>query len=126
MQLTNKAYDVLKPIALIWLPALATLYFTVAAIWNLPDSANVVGTITAIDTFLGVGLGLSSKSFTPLVPANQGADGHLVVDDSNPEKTMLSLELHAPPEKIAKQAAMVLKVVHPNLDSPPIPGPHGG
>jgi hypothetical protein len=132
MQLTNKAYNVLKPIALVWLPLLGTLYFTVAQIWNLPDATNVVGTITAVDTFLGLGLHVSSKAYTPLVPTGQQPDGHLVVDDSDPEKpTTMSLEIHAPPEKIATQRAMVLRVVHPSaehpiLDSPPIPGPHGG
>jgi hypothetical protein len=129
MRFTNKVYDVLKPVALIWLPALATLYFTVAKIWNLPDTENVIGTITAFDTFLGVVLGLSSKAYIPppaVISADSRPDGHLVVDDSDPEKTTMSLELHASPEDLKKRPAMVLKVVHPPMDSPPIPGPHGG
>lgn len=52
--MTGKLYDRLKFVALIGLPALATLYFTVAAIWGLPYGEQIVGTITALDTALGV------------------------------------------------------------------------
>ena len=61
--MSNKVYDVLKAIAQIWLPAIATLYFALAGIWNLPYAEQVVGTITAIDTFLGVVLGISSNIY---------------------------------------------------------------
>ena len=61
--MSNKVYDVLKWIAQIVLPALATLYFAVAGIWGLPYGEQVVGTITAIDTFLGVILGISSSQY---------------------------------------------------------------
>ena len=64
MVFSNKVYDVLKWVAQILLPALATLYFALAKVWNLPYSEQVVGTITAIDTFLGVILGLSSKAYS--------------------------------------------------------------
>lgn len=59
----NKTYDILKYIAQIVLPALGTLYFGLASIWNLPYGEQVVGTITAIDTFLGVLLGISTKKY---------------------------------------------------------------
>ena len=56
----NKVYDVFKFIAQIVLPALATLYFAIATIWNLPYAEEIVGTITAIDAFLGAVLGIST------------------------------------------------------------------
>ena len=59
----NKTYDILKYIAQIVLPALGTLYFALASIWGLPYGEQVVGTITAIDTFLGVLLGISTKKY---------------------------------------------------------------
>ena len=66
--MSSKVYDILKFVAQILLPALGTLYFALASIWGLPYAEQVVGTITAIDTFLGVILGISSnkyyKSFT--------------------------------------------------------------
>lgn len=61
--MSNKIYDVLKFVAQILLPAVGTLYFALAGIWNLPFSEQIVGTITAIDTFLGAILGISSISY---------------------------------------------------------------
>lgn len=61
--LSSSTYDKLKPVVQIVLPAVATLYFTLAQIWDLPNPEGVVATITAITTFLGVLLGLASKSF---------------------------------------------------------------
>ena len=62
--LNNKVYDILKWIAQILLPALGTLYFALAGIWNLPCAEQVVGTIVAIDTFLGALLGISTLHYT--------------------------------------------------------------
>jgi hypothetical protein len=61
--MNDKMYDILKWIAMILLPAIGTLYFTLAGIWGLPYSEQVVGTVTAIDTFLGVILGISSSQY---------------------------------------------------------------
>lgn len=63
MKLSNKVYDVLKWIAMYLLPALGTLYFALAGIWNFPYGEQVVGTITAVDTFLGVLLGISTAQY---------------------------------------------------------------
>lgn len=61
--MSNKTYDVLKFIAQILLPALGTLYFSLASIWNLPYGEQVVGTISAVDAFLGALLGISTKKY---------------------------------------------------------------
>jgi hypothetical protein len=63
VKMTNKVYDVLKWIAQYFLPAIGTLYFALAGIWGLPYGEQVVGTITAVDTFLGVLLGISSAQY---------------------------------------------------------------
>lgn len=63
MRLSNKTYDTLKWTAQYLLPALGTLYFSVSQIWGLPYGEEIVGTITAVDTFLGVLLGLSSAEY---------------------------------------------------------------
>lgn len=63
MKLSNKVYDILNWIALYLLPALGTLYFALSGIWGLPYGEQVVGTITAADTFLGVLLGISSAAY---------------------------------------------------------------
>lgn len=61
--MSNKVYDVLKWIAQIVLPAIATLYFALAQIWGFPYAEEIVGTITAIDAFLGVLLGISTVQY---------------------------------------------------------------
>ena len=66
MKMSNKVYDVLKWIALILLPAVGTLYFGLAQIWNLPYAEQIVGTITIIDTFLGALLGISTSTYNKI------------------------------------------------------------
>jgi hypothetical protein len=61
--MSNKTYDVLKYIAQIVVPAIATLYFAIAQIWGLPYGEQIVGTITAIDAFLGALLGISTMRY---------------------------------------------------------------
>lgn len=63
MKFSNKVYDVLKWIAQIFLPALGTLYFALAGIWGFPYAEPIIGTLTAIDVFLGVLLGISTASY---------------------------------------------------------------
>lgn len=59
----NRTYDILKYIALIVLPAIGTLYFALAQIWGLQYGEEIVGTITAIDTFLGAILQISTDKY---------------------------------------------------------------
>ena len=61
--MNNKIYDILKWIAQIVLPALGTLYFALASIWGFPYGEQIVGTITAFDTFLGAILGVSNYMY---------------------------------------------------------------
>ena len=63
MKMSNKVYDVLKWIALILLPALGTLHFALAKIWGFPYPAEIVGTISAVDAFLGALLGISTAQY---------------------------------------------------------------
>ena len=63
MKLANKTFDRLKWVAMYLLPAIGTLYFTIASIWHLPYAEQVVGTITAVDTFLAIILGISTNLY---------------------------------------------------------------
>lgn len=64
MKLPDKVYDVLKWICLIVLPACGTLYFALSGIWGFPYGEQIVGTLTAIDTFLGALIGVSAKTIS--------------------------------------------------------------
>lgn len=72
--MSNKTYDFLKWVAMYLLPALGTLYFALAGIWGFPYGEEVVGTITAIDTFLGVILGISNAQYKKKVDANEDTE----------------------------------------------------
>lgn len=63
MTMTNKTYDILKWIAQIALPALGALYAALASIWGFPFGEEVVGTISAVDVFLGALLQVSTSNY---------------------------------------------------------------
>lgn len=61
--MSNKTYDILKWVAQIALPAVATLYAAMAKIWGFPHGEEIVGTIVAVDTFLGALLQISTTQY---------------------------------------------------------------
>ena len=63
MKLSNKAYDIMKWIAQYLLPAVGALYFALSQIWGLPYGEEIVGTITAVDAFLGAILQISTDKY---------------------------------------------------------------
>lgn len=63
MVFSDKTYQILKAIAQIWLPSLGTLYFALASIWGFPYGEQIVGTLTAVDAFLGAVLGISTANY---------------------------------------------------------------
>lgn len=62
--LSNKQYDILKWVAIVVIPALATLVLTVGKIWELPYYDSIGATISAIGLFLGAIIGVSSSKYT--------------------------------------------------------------
>lgn len=105
MLMTNRTYDFLKWVAQIVLPALGTLYFALSRIWGFPYGEQIVGTITAIDAFLGTILKVSSDNYE--------GDGELIVDTSDPLKDIYSIAIDDYPEKLASKDTVVLKVSRP-------------
>lgn len=105
----GKLYDKLKYLAQVVLPALATLYFALAGIWNLPSAQEVVGTIVAVDTFLGVTLQLSAAAYAK---SDERFDGAINVSEDATKKTF-SLDLKGAPEEIEGKDQVVFKVNSP-------------
>lgn len=105
---SNDTYDKLKWIAQYFLPALGTFYFALCSIWGLPYGEQVVGTITALDAFLGILLGISGKSYN--------GDGTMIVDTSDPERDIYRMELSDPVEDLSKKSAVHFKVVHTEIE----------
>ena len=63
MKMSNKVYDVLKYIAQIVLPAIATFYAGLSKIWTLPYPVEIPGTIMLVDALLGALLKISSDKY---------------------------------------------------------------
>lgn len=63
MKMSNNTYDILKWIALIFIPAVSALYFGLSQIWGFPYGEEIVGTLALIDTFLGALLGVSTAQY---------------------------------------------------------------
>lgn len=61
--MSNRTYDILKWVAALFLPALATLWLTISSIWGLPYGEQIGLTISAVDLFLGAILGISSANY---------------------------------------------------------------
>lgn len=107
--LPPKIYDFLKLLAMIIMPAVATAYFALAGIWGLPDAEKVIGTVTTIDTFLGILLSVSKAQY---LSTNYAYDGQVVkTQDPNTGKINYSLEIHGDPEEVIdNKDAISLKV----------------
>jgi Putative phage holin Dp-1 len=117
MKFKNEVYDVLKFIAQILLPGLATAYFGIAGVWNLPASSQVIGTISILDTFLGVLLGLSSKAYIPPLISPKQTDGRLLIDKTDPTKDVYRVELTKSLDKIDAGDHFVLETQIKTLDA---------
>lgn len=63
IKLNNKAYNILKWVVMIAIPACATLYFALSTIWGFPYGDEVVATMTATATFIGALIGISTKYY---------------------------------------------------------------
>jgi hypothetical protein len=94
VQLSNPAYDQLKRISTVVLPGLSALYFTLAQIWGLPAAEQVVGTIAAVNLFVGVLINFSSKAYNgptmydgvvDIEPTAAGGKGYSLVLNGSPE-----------------------------------------
>lgn len=63
IKLDNRVYDVLKWIVMIVLPALGVLYSAIAGLWGWPYAKEIVGTLAAVEAFLGALIGVSTAAY---------------------------------------------------------------
>lgn len=109
--LSDRSYDALKYFAQVILPAVGTLYGAVAVLWGLPAVAEVVGTVVAVDTFLGVALRISSSSYQKNDLGVHGTVG--VVDYGGDVGEKVKFDVLEDPEDLLEQGKkqIVFKVV---------------
>lgn len=120
MTLSNKVYDAAKYVAQVVLPGAGTLYAAVAVFWHLPASEQVVGTIVAVDTFLGVLLHISTGNYNTQQAEQRdaAADGQLIVSTADGQRFM-SLGLTADQAAtIHSKDTVTLNVVQNNPEMP--------
>lgn len=112
--LNNSLYDFTKRLVQVVLPALASLYFGLAAIWDFPYGEQVVGSIAVITTFLGVVIGISTTSYKS---SGAAYDGSLVVTEQLDGPKQFVLELTSSPEDLEGKESITFKVDQSGLSA---------
>ena len=105
MPFSDKTYDILKWVAQDVLPGLGTLCFAITSLWHLPYGSQIVGTITAVDAFIGCLLRLSSIKYE--------GDGTIVVDTFEDGPLAYRIELNTLPEDMTNKDRVTFKVSSP-------------
>jgi hypothetical protein len=104
--LGNFSYDVLQNLTRVILPGLSALYAALGAIWGFPNVEQIVGTVAALNVFLGLVATVSHKNY---VKANSGFDGQ-VLTTTDDEGTSFRLVLETPLDEAVKNGQVVFKV----------------
>lgn len=105
--LSDSSYNKLKLTVTTMLPGLSTLYFTLAQIWSFPKAEEVVGTIAAVNVFLGLFLQLASRSYNR---SEAKYDGSVEVRSLDDGPTQLEFDLTTKPEDLKKQGSITFKI----------------
>lgn len=105
--MSDTVYDRLKFLALVLLPALGTLYFTVGGLFDLGYTEQVLGSIVALETFLGAVLGLSNSAHKAEIEARP--DSTLVVSDDGEVYAEFAFD----PQTASQGDEVTLRVVKP-------------
>ena len=106
MKFTNRTYDFLKDLALLYLPGLGTLYFALAGYWDFPNPDAVVGSIMALDTFLGGILKLKTNQYNK----TDKYDGTIDVETTSEGKKIFSLNVAGDLDELDQKEEITFKV----------------
>lgn len=112
--LSNKTYDVLKHLITIVLPAAGALYFALGNIWEWPNVEQAVGTVVAVETFLGLVFKISDKAYTA-----SGGDGAITVIPDGEDGGVVNIALNSNRVGKLNQGDKVLLTVQPTPDVVP-------
>jgi hypothetical protein len=107
--LTGKTYDILKFMAMVVLPALATLYLSLGQLWDWPSTQEVAASIVLVNTFLGALLQLNARSY---YKNDKNYDGFLSANGADPDTGIPNLKMTVTkdPSEILAGDTMTLKV----------------
>lgn len=116
--LKNKNYDHLKDLVTMVLPALVTFYAGMGILWGWDYVEQVVASAGLLITFLGVLIKVASTKYgqvqaeNPVLPAG-GYDGELLLNDTDPERDVFSLNIDKDIYELGAKQQIVLKVTNP-------------
>lgn len=79
--MSNKTYDILKWIALVFLPALQVLWLGLGKIWGFPYLVEIGATIACVDVFIGTLLGVSNVKYNQIDPID--IEGMMYLEDGD-------------------------------------------
>lgn len=108
--LGDNIYEKLKFVVQIVLPALSTFYFTLGAVWDLPNVEQVIGTLAALATFFGVILGLSTKTYND---SDAKFAGSILIGQGEGGQKLYSLEINGDPADLDQQKEVTFKIGSP-------------
>lgn len=94
-----------------WIPALGTLLFTLGSIWDWSSTGNIVGSLMAFDTFLGVLLGYQTRRSASSALGH--FDGEIVINTADPQKDLYTLDFGENLAGLPDKDTVTLKVVKP-------------
>ena len=105
--LSDRSYNILKLVVTTLLPGAGTLYFTLAQIWSFGKAEEVVGTIAAVNVFLGLLLQISTRLYNK---SDAKYDGDIDVHPQANGPTQLALNLTTGPEDLMNKKAITFKI----------------
>lgn len=111
--LNDQQYNAAKYLSIVVLPAIGTLYFAIAQIWGLPHGEQVLGTILAVEAFLGVCLGVSTNQYEKSGAKYSGDIN--IVEEAGEKKAIFAFDEH--PTQLEGKSEATFKVNTPGKDS---------
>ena len=107
LKMSDTTYDFLSALVKYILPALGTLYFTLAQVWGLPYGEQVVGTVVAVTTALGIVIGISKKNYDN---EPYQFDGEIIVERDFDGNSELTLAAGLPIDAMREKGVVVMNV----------------
>lgn len=103
MVFSNKWYDRLKWIQMIFLPAISAAILALNVQWDIPNQDRIVGTIVVVATLMGALLQKSSSDY-------EGAGDLVITTDPVDGEMYLSADLNEHPDAFKNKANVTLNI----------------
>lgn len=104
----DRTYNKLRWMSISVLPAAGTLYFALSTIWGWPNGDAVLGSVVALQAFLGIVLGVSSKAYDK---SEARYDGDMLVHkDEEGDAVGFHMALNGDPADLKDKKEVIFKI----------------